>query len=147
MKVRVWLLTRERSAWIAAAETFALTVLLTLAVESMLLRVVAFALAAHLGYTAMTALPMGSVPGRPAGARARRNLDLRAQVVSFLREVRRVDDYAQRAAVSGLAVQEVTVNLKAGEQRLMTAAARVAKVAGRLPAEENTDFEAEAELA
>ena len=131
MKIRVWLLTRERSTWIAATEIVALAVLLTLAVESALAQLVGFALLAHLGYMAMTGLPMGRVPGRPASGQPRRNLDLRAQVVAFLREVRRVDEYAQRAQVSGLPADQVEASLRVGEQRLMAAAAKVARVTRR----------------
>lgn len=144
MKITVWLATRDRWTWIALAEVLALAVLLTLAVESQLARLFGFALIAHLGYTAMTGLPMGSVPGRPAGRQARRNLDLRTQVVAFLREVRRVDEYAQRARLSGLPAEEVETNLRAGEQRLMAAAVRVAKVARRPPAPEAEELEKEA---
>ena len=49
----------------------------------------------HLGYRALTSLPIGQVPGRPAGmARQRRNLQLRTRVVAFLNEVRRAESYA-----------------------------------------------------
>ena len=131
VKIRVWLVTRERSAWIAAAEIVAMFVLLTLAVESALVQLLGFGLLAHVGYTAVTGLPMGQVPGRPPGGHPRRNLDLRAQVVGFLREVRRVDEYAQRARVSGLPADQVEASLRAGEQRLLAAAVKVARVTRR----------------
>jgi len=147
MKITVWLVTRDRATWIAAAEILGLAVLLTLATESTLARLLGFGLISHLGYTAMTGLPMGSIPGRPAGGQARRNLDLRAEVVAFLREVRRVDEFAQRAVVAGLPTQEIETNLRTGEQRVMAAAARVAKVSRRLPLPDLSDVEAEAEPA
>ena len=131
MKIRVWLVTRERSAWIAAAEIVALAVLISRTADSALVQLLGLGLLAHVGYTAITGLPMGQVPGRPQGGQARRNLDLRAQVVAFLREVRRVDEYAQRAHVAGLPADQVEASLRAGEQRLMAAAAKVARVTRR----------------
>lgn len=128
MKVRIWLVTRERSSWIAAAEILGLLLVLLLAVDSTLARLVSFALLGHLGYTALTGLPMGEVPGRPAGGQPRRNLDLRMQVVAFLREVRRVDEFAHRAQLAGVPSHQLEADLRAGEQRLLQAAARVAKV-------------------
>lgn len=128
MNIRIWLVTRERSSWIAGAEVLGLLLVLLLAVDSAWARLVGFALLGHLGYTALTGLPMGEVPGRPAGGQPRRNLDLRAQVVAFLREVRRVDEYAQRAKLAGVPSAQLEADLRAGEQRLLAAAARVAKV-------------------
>ncbi len=91
-------------------------------------------LLAHLGYTAMTGLPVGTIPGRPEGAaRERRNLDLRSRVVGFLNEVRRVEAYAERARVSGLPPAEVERSLYSAQQRMMSAAAEVAKASGRPP--------------
>lgn len=131
MKLRIWLVTREPSAWIAGAEILCLAAVLALAVESGLARLLGYGLLGHLGYSALTGLPMGEVPGRPPGGQPRRNLDLRAQVVAFLREVRRVDEFAQRAQLSSLPADQVEANLRAGEQRLMAAAAKVAKVSRR----------------
>jgi hypothetical protein len=136
MKIRIWLLTRERSSWIAAAEIFGLALVLTLAVESGLARLLAFALLGHLGYTALTGLPMGEVPGRPAGGQRRRNLDLRLQVVAFLREVRRVDEFAQRAQLASQPHVQVEADLRAGEQRVLAAAAKVARAMRRRPTEQ-----------
>jgi hypothetical protein len=131
MKIRIWLATRERETWIAAVEILGVTAVLWTASESTVLRVVGFLLVAHLGYTAMTGLPMGRIPGRPPGRQPRRNLDLRAQVAWFLREVRRVDEYAQRARVAGWAPAQLEESLRSGEQRVMAAASRVAKAATR----------------
>ena len=141
MKIRIWLVTRERSTWIAAGELAVIAVLFALSVESALVQLFGFGLLAHLGYMAMTGLPMGQVPGRPAGGQPRRNLDLRAQVVAFLREVRRVDEYAQRAKISGLPPDQVEASLRVGEQRLMAAAAKVARVTRR-PAMQPPSLEA-----
>jgi hypothetical protein len=131
MNIRIWLVTRERSAWVAAAEVLALAVLLTLTTGSALVQLLGLGLLAHLGYTAMTGLPMGRVPGRPPGRQPRRNLDLRAQVGVFLHEVRRVDEFAQRAQVGRLPAGQVEAGLRAGEQRLLAAAAKVAQVTRR----------------
>lgn len=128
MKIRIWLVTREPQTWIAGAEIVALALLLLWAVDSPAVRVLGLVVLAHLGYTALTGLPMGRIPGRPLRGRPRRNLDLRAQVVTFLREVRRVDDYAQSALLAGWPVERLQAGLRAGEQRVMAAAARVAEV-------------------
>lgn len=85
----------------------------------------------HLGYTALTSLPIGSIPGRPAGAQHRRNQDLRARVVGFLNEVRRVEEYAQRAKTAGWSAKEVQANMRAAQQRMMAAASHVAEATGR----------------
>ena len=74
MKVRVWLVTRERATWIAGAEILGLALVLTMAVESSIARLLGFALLAHLGYSALTSLPMGAIPGRPPGRQQRRKL-------------------------------------------------------------------------
>jgi hypothetical protein len=136
MKIRIWLATRDRWTWIAAAETLGLALVLTMAVDSVLARLLGFGLLAHLGYSALTGLPMGEIPGRPQGGQPRRNLDLRGQVVWFLREVRRVDEYAQRIQVAGLPGDEVEASRRAGEQRIMVAAARVAKATSRSTSQE-----------
>jgi hypothetical protein len=99
------------------------------AVESGLTQLLAFGLLAHLGYSALTGLPMGEIPGRPPGGQQRRNLDLRAKVVVFLREVRRLEEYAQRARLSGWSRTEVDTNMHAAESRIMTAASSVAEAA------------------
>jgi hypothetical protein len=131
MKITVWMVTRERSTWIGAAEILGLAILLTLAVESTVARLFGFLVLAHLGYSALTGLPMGSVPGRPPGGQPRRNLDLRAKVAVFLREVRRIEEYAQRARLAGWSATEVETSLSAAERNMMTAATDVAKVARR----------------
>jgi len=131
MKIRIWLVTRERATWIAAAEILGLSAVLWVATESTVLRLAGFALIAHLGYMAMTGLPMGRIPGKPPGGQPRLNLDLRAQVMAFLREVRRVDEHTQRARVSGVPPAQLADSVRAGEQRVMAAAARVAKLSTR----------------
>jgi hypothetical protein len=131
MKIRVWLVTWDRATWIAGAEILGLAVLLMTAIESSAARMLGFALLAHLGYSALTSLPMGAIPGRPAGRQQRRNLELRAKVVVFLREVQRLEEYVQRARLSGWSHRDIETNLQASELRLMAAATDVAKVARR----------------
>ena len=131
MKLTVWLMTRERSTWFLAAEIFGLLLILT-TVPGTILRFVGLGLAAHLGYRVLTSLWIGSMPGRPASSKAeRRNQDLRSSVIGFLNEVRRVEDYAQRARAGGLPVAELERDLRLAERRVMQAAAAVAKTAGR----------------
>ena len=144
MKFSIWLVTRERQTWIAAAEVLGLMAILWTATESLLPRLVGFALVAHLGYTAMTGVPIGRIPGRPPRGQPRRNLDLRAQVGAFLREVRRVDEYAQRSRVAARPPDQQDEGLRSGEHRLMAAAARVAKVATRGTSRTDVDTSAPA---
>ena len=142
MKVTVWLATRDRETWIALAEILVLAVLLTVAVQSFIAQAMGFAILAHLGYTAMTGLPIRAIPGRPPGGQPRRNLDLRAQIAAFLREVRRVDAHSQRALITGLTKTEIDAQLRQGEQRVMAAAVRVARETRR-PVGERSGMRAE----
>ena len=131
MKITVWLVTWERGTWITLAEVVALGVLIV-AQGSSVPQLVGLAILAHLGYTALTSLPLGEIPGAPTGAkRLRRNQDLRSRVVGFLNEVRRVESYAQQAEVGGRPKRELEKDLHWARQRMMTAAAEVAKAAGR----------------
>lgn len=130
MKVSVWLVTREREAWITAAEILLLG--LVLLVSGTFVRLLfGLPLLVHLGYKALTSLPMGAVPGRPPGRPARRHLDLRARVVRFLDEVRRVENYAEQAELARLPKREVQAHLFAAQRRVMEAAREVAKESGR----------------
>jgi hypothetical protein len=135
MKVRVWLVKWERGTWIAGAEILGLALVLTMAVEPSIARLLGFALLAHLGYSALTSLPMGAIPGRPPGRQHRRNLELRAKVVVFLREVRRLEEFVQRARLSGWSRRDIEANLHVSERQMMSAAADVAKVARRTATE------------
>lgn len=89
-------------------------------------------LLAHLGWSALTSLPLGEVPGPPSGRGERRqNLELRSRVVSFLNEVQRVEQFVQDAKTAGLPREEVEKNLRSAERRIKTSAADVAKAVGR----------------
>lgn len=136
MKITVWMATRERATWIAAVEVLGLALVLLITGASGIPLMVGLLLLAHLGYSAMTSLPIGSIPGRPSGAAQRRNLDLRSRVVAFLNEVRRVEAYAHRAHSTGRPPAEVEENLRTAQRRVMAAAAEVAKVSGRAAAQE-----------
>jgi hypothetical protein len=128
------LVTWERGTWITLAEIVALA--LTLAGDGTVIAlVVGLPVLAHLGYTALTSLPLGAIPGPPVGAKQlRRNQDLRTRVVGFLNEMRRVQEFAQQGEVSGRPRSEVEKDLRWATQRMMAAAAEVANVAGRLSA-------------
>lgn len=146
MKITVWLATRDRTTWISIAEVLVLGAVLV-AVPSMLVRTIGFALLAHLGYVAMTSLPIGAIPGRPASARRhRRNQDLRSCVVGFLNEIRRVEDFAQRARDGGLPAAEVERHLQAASLRIMSAASGVVKAVGRANPDSNEPETAEVGL-
>lgn len=131
MRITVWVATRDRTTWLTVAEVSALALLLT--ASSPTLRMwVGLPLLAHLGYRALTSLPIGQIPGRPAGAaRQRRNQHLRTRVVAFLNEVRRAENYSLRADRTGAIPDEIEENLVRARRRMLTAAGEVAKVAGR----------------
>lgn len=131
MRITVWVATRDRTTWLTTAEVSALAFLLTAA--SPALRVwIGLPLLAHLGYRALTSLPIGQIPGRPAGAaRQRRNQHLRTRVVAFLNEVRRAENYSLRADRTGAIPDEIEENLERARRRMMVAASEVTKVAGR----------------
>jgi hypothetical protein len=142
MKITVWLVTRERDTWITAAEIMALA--LVLLAGGPRVRVLGgLPLLVHLGYRALASLPLGSVPGRPGRGRKRRNYDLRARVVGFLGEVRRVEHYVRQAELAGWSKAEVEENLRSAQARMMAAAAEVAKAAGRSPVPADTELEDE----
>lgn len=131
MRITVWVATRDRTTWLTAAEVSALALLLTAASPS--LRIwIGLPLLAHLGYRALTSLPLGQIPGRPSGAaRQRRNQHLRTRVVAFLNEVRRAENYSLRADKTGAIPDEIEENLDRARKRMLVAANEVARVAGR----------------
>lgn len=131
MKVSVWLATRERETWITATEILLLGLLLLTPTGTTVRLLFGLPLLVHVGYKALTSLPMGQVPGRPESGQPRRHYDLRARVVRFLDEVRRVEDYAQRAEVAGLPDREVEEFLFTAQRRVMAAAKEVARESGR----------------
>lgn len=132
MKITVWMATRERATWISAAEVVVLALLLLFWPERAIRLMVGVPLLIHLGINAMTSLPMGEVPGRPDGVkRERRNRDLRYCVAGFLSEVRRVEEYAQRAKTAGWSRKEVAGNMRLAQKKIMAAAAEVARATGR----------------
>jgi hypothetical protein len=131
VKVSVWLATRELTAWITAAEILGLGIVLCTPSGPGVRMLFGLPLLVHVGYKALTSLPMGSVPRRPEGGQPRRHYDLRARVVRFLDEVKRVEDYAHQAELSGLPKREVDEFLFTGQRRVMAAAKEVAKQTGR----------------
>lgn len=138
MKITVWMVTRERDTWITGAEVLALAFLLLASPGPAVRLWLGLPILAHLGYRALTSLPLGQVPGRPVGvARQRRNQHLRTRVVAFLNEVRRAENYALRATNVNEISGELEENLRAAERRMMVAAGEVARVAGRFGAVQN----------
>jgi len=124
--------TRERGTWITAAEVIGLGLVLFTAPGPVIRLLFGLPLLVRLGYKALTSLPMGSIPGRPEGAKQeRRRYDLRARVVVFLDEVRRAEDFAQQARVAGWPKGEVEDYLRSAQRRVVNAAAQVVKVTGR----------------
>lgn len=131
MKISIWLATMDRRTWITSAELLTLFGIMWTAPGAVVRLFVGIPLLAHVGYQALTSLPMGIVPRRPEGGQPRRHYTLRERIVRFLDEVRRVEDYADRARMAGLDEKEVDENLRAAQRRVMTAAAAVAQAIGR----------------
>lgn len=132
IKITVWLLTRERRTLITLAELVALWIVLFVVDGGALRLLVGVPLFLHVGYLALTSLPLGEVPRRPDNVtRERRNQDLRSQIVGFLNEIRRAEDYAHRARVAGWPEDEVEENLRLARERAMEAAASAVTVMGR----------------
>lgn len=132
MKITVWLVTRTRETWITSAELGTLALMLYWGPGVLVRLLIGVPLLVHVGYTALTGLPIGKIPGRPDGVRqTRRNQDLRSSVVGFLNEVRRAEDQAQRALASGRPVTELAHYRQTAGKRMMAAAVEVVKATGR----------------
>jgi hypothetical protein len=132
MKLRIWLVTRDRLTWFTAAEIVALAIVLLGGSDSVRL-LFGLPLLAHLGYMALTSVPLGQIPGRPEWAKqVRRNQDLRSRVVGFLNEMRRVEDLAHHAHIGGRSPIAIEKDLITAKQRMMAAASEVVKAAGQL---------------
>jgi len=131
MRITVWMLTRERRTWLTATEILVLGLIVLVAPAATVRLLIGLPIVVHLGYQALTSLPLGHVPRRREGGLHRRRYDLRARIVRFLDEVKRAEDYAQRARFSGLDEQNVEEYLHVAQRRVLTAAAAVAQVTGR----------------
>jgi hypothetical protein len=130
MKLRIWLVTRDRETWFTGAEIVGLAMVLASASGTLRL-VLGLPLLAHLGYRALTSVPLGQIPGRPEWAKqVRRNQDLRSRVVGFLNEMRRVEDLAHHGSLSGRAPEAVERDLIYAKKRMMEAAKEVIRAAG-----------------
>jgi hypothetical protein len=132
IRITIWLATREPATWVTAAEVLLLGLVLFVADAPAIRLWIGLPLLGHLGYKALTSLPMGQVPGRPAGAsRKRRNLTLRSQVMAFLDEVRQAEKCAQHARTIPPPRGEVEEEMRRAARRVMAAAAEVVKATGR----------------
>lgn len=133
MKVRIWLVTLERSTWITGAELIGLTAILLAGPPWYVRLLIGIPLLVHVGYHALTSLPLGMVPRRPDDTRAphRRNQDLRSRVIGFLNDIRNIEAYAQRAAMGDMPRADVEVTLRKAQEKMMRAAAEMVTVVGR----------------
>jgi len=131
MRVSVWMATRERRTWLTASEIVTLGLIVVSGAAAPVRLLIGLPIVVHLGYLALTSLPMGAVPRRREGGSARRRYDLRARVVRFLDEVKRVEDYVGRARFSGMPEDDVDEYVRTAQRRVMTAAAAVAQASGR----------------
>lgn len=143
MRLKAWLAEKERSTWIAAIEIVVVGLILIMAPGSEVGRIVAVALLAHLGYTALAGLPVkaskreAEVEVEVEEGAARRHGQLREHVVRFVNDVRRVEAYTEHSRDSGVSRSEVEENLRAAQREMMDAAAELMQVTGaaRRPAE------------
>jgi hypothetical protein len=128
----IWIPKWERETWTTAAEIAALALVLIAWPGPAFRLLIGLPLLFHLGWTTLTSVPVGKIPGPPKGLQERRqNHDLRQRVVAFLKEVQRVEKYMQQAEVSGLPRSKVEQSLRSAEQRMMATAAEVARVTAR----------------
>lgn len=126
-----WIAVEERGTWITVAEVACLALVL-LTGGATLRMLVGLPLLAHLGWTALTSVPVGEIPGPPSGVgERRRNYHLRYRVVAFLNEVQRVEQFVQDARANKLPRTEVEKNLRSAEKRILATAGEVVKVLGR----------------
>lgn len=131
MRITVWMATRERRTLWTALEALALGLIVVAAPSAPVRLLVGLPIVVHLGYLALTSLPMGLVPRRRERGVARRRYDLRTRIVRLLDEVKRVEDYVGRARIAGLPEDDVEDYLHTAQRRVMTAAAAVAQASGR----------------
>jgi hypothetical protein len=140
VRLKAWLAEKERSTWIAAIEIVVVGLILIMAPGSEVGRIVAVALLAHLGYTALAGLPVRAskreAEVEPTPERAQSQLQ--EHVVRFVNEVRRVEAYTDHTRDSGVSRSEVEKNLRAAQREMMDAAAEVMQLTGaaRRPAED-----------
>lgn len=125
-------MTRDRATWVTSTEIALLALVLMTGPGAVARLLVGLPLLAHVGYKALTSVPFGAIPGKPTGAKAeRRNQDLRSNIIGFLNEVRRVEDYAQRARIAGRSRKQIDHELRAARQRMVAAAAEAARATGQ----------------
>ncbi len=138
MKLRIWLVTRDRETWFTGTEIVGLALLLLSGSDTVRF-LFGLPLLAHIGYRALTSVPLGQIPGRPEWAKqVRRNQDLRSRVVGFLNEMRRVEDLAHHSRIGGRAPAAVEKDLIYAKKRMMEAATEVVRAAGKAdPVERN----------
>jgi hypothetical protein len=138
MKLRIWLVTWDRETWFTGAEITALGLLLVAGTDN-LRTMLGLPLLAHLGYRALTSVPLGRIPGPPEGAKqTRQNQDLRSRVVGFLNEMRRVEDIAHQGQLGNQTSKIVERDLLYAKKRMMAAANEVVRAAGQVRAREAT---------
>lgn len=119
--------------WVTVTEVLVLSLVLLTAPGMIVRLVVGLPIVVHLGWTALTSVPLGAVPGPPTGAgERRRNYQLRYRVVAFLNEVQRVEKYVQEAQAIGLSREEMEKNLRVAEKRIRATAAEVVDMTGRI---------------
>jgi hypothetical protein len=133
MKVRLWLARLDRITWINGAASVALAVILLIGPPWYVRLLLGIPLLVHLGYSALTGLPIGMIPRRPDSAKAphRRNQDLRSRVVGFLNDIRSIEAYAQQAVIGDVPRSDVEATLRKAQTKIMRSAAEMVTVMGR----------------
>lgn len=131
MSVTTWAAAKHGSTWVVAAEVLCIGLLLLMAPQSLLGRIVAVFLLSHLGYTALAGMASGASSASQQEIRHAPSapvVDRPATLVRFINEVRRVDAFVQHSADSGLQRSEVEPKLREAQRQLSEAADEVLRV-------------------
>lgn len=121
----------ETRTWITTVEVLALSALLLFAPSPLLRVALGIPIALHLGWSVISGMPTGGIPGPPPGVgERRRNHRLRYRVAEFLREVKRLDAFA-RQATDERSAQTAERAVRGTEQRLRDIVGEIVRVAGQ----------------
>lgn len=118
----------ETRTWITFGEVAALGVLLLFELPTAIRVIVGVPLLLHLGWSVLTSVPAGKIPGPPPGVgERRRNHQLRYRVVQFLNELQRLEAYTLQGDDGTVPKRE----LEKAEERLQSVVTEAVRSVGR----------------
>jgi hypothetical protein len=124
--------TTEKRTWVTAGEVLALAGLLAFAPPTLFSMLLGLPLALHLGWSVLTSVPIGAIPGPPPGIGERRqNHQLRYRVVEFTREVQRLEAYARRLDGNTTPPKQLARDLRKAEERLHNVVSEAVRAVGQ----------------